>query len=386
MSPVTENNINKPSDLDQHIYTAVPVAVTEEPEIPKELQNVDHSDCEETVPQSRPVSLALSTDSEDVDVRRVYNVETGKLYKYKSKNITEEVIQQSRSPEGIKYVVKPTEFSVSSDLADNKFDENHNETQKTPQKEPIMSISKINHLITSSGDEKTKQINVINVESNDEDEEPEIVEKNEPVQDANIQPVPMRDISKKYLQSLVKNNNVTLKMDMINSYATPPISLQEYSEDSTEQTNGIANNTHDSGDSHSCDNLVLTPPVSLEEYTVGNTIDIETENEINMRDYPKSCIDLRFIHQNGHNGQFSFSKEESLAYSMLLDECAKSTPNLMDERLYHSEDNDDDHYSKPIRTIELENLENMPLPSVSNLKKLFDNENKPQKVTLYCNV
>ncbi|GLV38956.1 Myosin-7a binding protein [Carabus blaptoides fortunei] len=379
MSPVSENNIDKPNE---HIYTAVPAAITEEPEITKEVQNGDRSDCEEPVPQSRPISLAFSTDSEDVDVRRVYNVETGKLYKYKSKNITEEVKQQSKSPEGIKYVVKPTEFSVSSDLVENKFDENHNETQKIPEKEPIMSISKINHLITLSGGERTKQINVINVESNDEDEEPEIVEKNELVQDANIQPIPMRDISKKYLQSLVKNNNVALKMEMINSYATPPISLQEYSEESAEQTNSTVNHTHEGDDSSSCDNSITTPPVNLDEYTNVNTIEIETENENDMRDYPKSCIDLRFINQNGHHGQFSLSEEESSAYSMLFDECTKSTPNLMDERLYHSENNDDDYYSKPMRTIELENLENMPMPSVSNLKKLFDSENKIEKGTL----
>lgn len=296
------------------------------------------------IPPPRPISLALSTDSEDTDVKRVYNIETGKITKYRNSDFAKKIIDDSKSPVGSVGLI------LSNELVDTSLEEKKKNNFVEDIREPIMNISKLNHILNASSN------NSSSLESEDvlfkptytelQTSEDEIEIVSSPVikqeKSAAFTPPEMRESSKKFLLNLVKNRT--------NSTSTPPISLQEF-------------------DYHT--NEMDTPTGNLIDiYTNDITPDIVLNN--------KSCIDLRFIGQLNDN-KSSFDTQMSLDSSLLSTQSngfVKSTPNL-------NEDYYEDNRFTNQKNKDLEELSELLKPSVKDLKKLFDEEEDSDRVIIF---
>lgn len=201
------------------LFTAVPAIINPDESLDSEISQ-------------RPVSI-MSSDSDDVDCKRVFNIKSGKITKY----ITDEVLQSSKSPDGNKSILNEA------------FDENHNHrpsNENPTTTKPIMQISSCNELqsigvknvplyeekvcsidLSSENETSLEKTNTppSSIASQKSEETLLLSSTDEQTDTQDETPPPMRDISKKYLNSLVRSNSKPFILDDFN--ATPMISIQE---------------------------------------------------------------------------------------------------------------------------------------------------------------
>lgn len=226
----------------------------------------------------------------------------------------------------------PTELSSLEE----KFDENHNNSYDNENiSEPLMKITSTKNLETLGV--KKVPLYEEKVASIDLSDEYSIETSPTSPNDSSLENVEIRDISKKYLNSLIKSKQPYV----VNNYSTPPVSIRDSSVISD-------------------DNLSLTVRSNLDEIK------------------SQSCSDLS-------NGEIknSFIDEEypSLKERKIVSQFMKSVPNIQE-----LEDNVDGNKrvtkinnNRSVDILEAEGINQKP--SVKDLKKLFDTkDNKVSQI------
>lgn len=204
----------------------------------------------------------------------------------------------------------------------NKFDENHNHAYDNENiTEPVMKISSFKNLRTvgvinvPSYEEKVASIELSDEFSLDSQRDHSTIE-------SSLENTGMRDISKKYLNSLVKNKQPYV----LNNYSTPPVSIRENSPIQSENTSVTFKSNLEKNNlkSQSCSNL---------------SADIEEKS---------SCFDNEY---------------PSLKEKKIVSQFMKSVPNIQEYE-------DMLIKNRLVDILEAEGI--VKKPSVKNLMKIFD--------------
>lgn len=232
-----------------------------------------------------------------------------------------------------------------------KLDENHNSYENANVPEPVMKISSCKNL---------QSVGVINVPSYEEkiasiDLSDEFSfsssQRESSTTENSLENSDIRELSKKYLSSLVRNSQK--QPYIINNFSTPPISIQENSPTSSEYK------------------LSLTQPKSLCLFK-------DTTNLSPIKS--QSCLDI----SSDSEIQNTFLSKEypTLKEKKLVSQFMKSVPNLQncDESLRLDK-------TSPNKSIISDYEEFEEKPCVKNLRKLFDKkENKVNTVEYFKDI